>query len=54
MGLSHMGTVPTDQAHGHPRQVCPAYQKTRRPDSGLNRPSWWPTRPPEDHLEDSR
>jgi hypothetical protein len=30
--------VPTDQAHCHPRQVGPAYQKTRRPDSGPNRP----------------
>jgi hypothetical protein len=45
--------VPTDQAHGRPRQVSPAYQKTRRPDSGPIRPSWWPTRPPEDLLEDS-
>jgi hypothetical protein len=32
--------IPTDQAHGRPRQVGPAYQKTRRPVSGLNRPSW--------------
>jgi hypothetical protein len=40
--------VPTDQAHGHLRRVAPAYQKTRRPNSGPNRPSWWPTRPPED------
>jgi hypothetical protein len=39
--------VPTDQAHGRPRQVGPAYQKTRRPVSGPNRPSWRPTRPPE-------
>jgi hypothetical protein len=45
--------VPTDQAHGHHRQVGPAYQKTRRPISGPNRPSWQPTRPPEDLLEDS-
>ena len=45
--------VPTDQAHGRPRQVGPAYQKTRRPVSGPNRPSWWPTRPPEDLPEDS-
>jgi hypothetical protein len=45
--------VPTDQAHGHPRQVGPAYQKTRRPASGPNRPSWRPTRPPEDLPEDS-
>jgi hypothetical protein len=46
--------VPTDQAHGHPRQVGLAYQKTRRPVSGPNRPSWWPTRPPEEDLpEDS-
>jgi hypothetical protein len=40
-------------AHGHPRQVVPTCQKTRRPDSGPNRPSWWPTRPPEDLQEDS-
>ena len=46
--------VPTDQAHGRPRQVGPAYQKTRRPDGGPNRPSWWPTRPPEDLPEDSK
>jgi hypothetical protein len=45
--------VPTDQAHDRPRLVGPAYQKTRRPDNGPNRPSWWPTRPPEDLLEDS-
>jgi hypothetical protein len=45
--------VPTDQAHGHPRQVGPTYQRTRRPVSGPNRPSWRPTRPPEDLLEDS-
>jgi hypothetical protein len=45
--------VPTDQAHDHPRQMGPAYQKTRRPVSGPNRPSWWPTRPPEDLAEDS-
>jgi hypothetical protein len=32
--------VPTDQAHDHPRQVGPAYQKTRRSVSGPNRPSW--------------
>jgi hypothetical protein len=38
--------VPTDQAHSRPRQMGPAYQKTRRP--GL-----WPTRPPEDLPEDS-
>jgi hypothetical protein len=44
--------VPTDQAHGRPRQVGPAYQKTRRPVSGPNRPSWRPTRPPEDLPED--
>jgi hypothetical protein len=36
---------------GCPRQVGPAYQKTRRPASGPNRPSWGPTRPLED-LED--
>jgi hypothetical protein len=45
--------VPTDQAHDRPRQVGPAYQKTRRPICGPNRPSWWPTEPPEDLLEDS-
>jgi hypothetical protein len=45
--------VPTDQAYGRPRQVGPAYQNTRRPVSGPNRPSWPPTRPPEDLLEDS-
>jgi hypothetical protein len=45
--------VPTDQAHGRPRQTGPTYQKTRRPVSGPNRPSWKPTRPPEDLLEDS-
>jgi hypothetical protein len=45
--------VPTDQAHCRPRQVGPAYQKTRRPVSGPNRPSLRPTRPPEDLLEDS-
>jgi hypothetical protein len=44
--------VPTDQAHSRPRQVGPAYQKTRRPVSGPNRPSWWPTRPLEDLPED--
>jgi hypothetical protein len=36
--------VPTDQAHGRPRQVGPAYQKNRRPNSGPGRPSWRPTR----------
>jgi hypothetical protein len=46
--------VPTDQAHGRPRQVGPTYQKTHQPDSGPNRPSWWPTRPPEDIPEDSQ
>jgi hypothetical protein len=45
--------VPTDQAHDRPRQVGPTYQKTHRPISGPNRPSWQPTRPPEDLLEDS-
>jgi hypothetical protein len=45
--------VPTDLAHGRPRQVGLAYQKTRRHDSGPNRPSWQPTRPPEDLPEDS-
>jgi hypothetical protein len=29
---------PTDQAHGRPRQVGLAYQKTRGPVSGPNRP----------------
>jgi hypothetical protein len=45
--------VPTDQAHGRARQVGPAYQKTRRPVSGPNRPNWQPTRPPKDLPEDS-
>jgi hypothetical protein len=45
--------VPTDQAHGRPRQVGRAYQKTRRPVKGPNRPSWWTTRPPEDLPKDS-
>jgi hypothetical protein len=45
--------VPTDQAHGRPRQVGPAYQKTRRPVYGPNRPSWQPIRPPEDLPIDS-
>jgi hypothetical protein len=45
--------VPTDQAHGRPRQVVLAYQKTRRPVRGPNRPSWRPTRPPIDLLEDA-
>jgi hypothetical protein len=45
--------VPTDLAHGRPRQVGPAYQKTRRPVSGPDRPSWQPTQPPEDLPEDS-
>jgi hypothetical protein len=45
--------VPTDEAHGRPRQVGPAYQKTRQPVSGPNRPGWRPTRPLEDLLEDS-
>jgi hypothetical protein len=36
--------VPTDQAHDHTGQVGPAYQKTRRPISGPNQPSWEPTR----------
>jgi hypothetical protein len=44
--------VPTDQAHGRPRQVDLAYQKTRRPVSGPNRPGWRPTRS-EDLPEDS-
>jgi hypothetical protein len=50
-----MGTPgsPTDQAHGHPRQVGPAYHKTRRPVSGPNRPRWQPTRRSEDLPEDS-
>jgi hypothetical protein len=33
--------------------VGPAYQKTRRPVSGPNRPGWQPTRLPENLLEDS-
>jgi hypothetical protein len=45
--------VPTDQAHGRPREVGPAYQKTRRPVSGPDQPSWRPTQPPEDLPEDS-
>jgi hypothetical protein len=45
--------VPTDQTHGRPRQVSPAYQKTHRPVSGPNRPSWRPIRPREDLPEDS-
>jgi hypothetical protein len=45
--------VPTDQAHGRPRQVGTAYQKTYRPFSRPNRPSWRPTRPLEDLPEDS-
>jgi hypothetical protein len=45
--------VPTDQAHGRPRQVGLAYRKTRRPVSGPNRLSWQPTRPPEDLPKDS-
>jgi hypothetical protein len=45
--------VPTDQAHGRPRQVGPAYKNTRRHISGSNQPGWRPTRPPEDLLEDS-
>jgi hypothetical protein len=44
--------VPTDQAHGRPRQVGPAYKKTRRLVSVPGRPSWQPTRPPEDLSED--
>jgi hypothetical protein len=34
--------VPTDQAHDRHRQVGLAYQKTRRPVSGPNRPSFRP------------
>jgi hypothetical protein len=45
--------VRTEQDHGRPRQVGPAYQKTRRPVRGPNRPSWQPTRPPEDLPKDS-
>jgi hypothetical protein len=45
--------VPTDQAHGRPWQVGPAYQKTCWPVSGPNWPSWQPTRPLEDLPEDS-
>jgi hypothetical protein len=33
---------------GLPEQVGPAYQKTHRPVSGPNRPSWRAIRPPED------
>jgi hypothetical protein len=44
--------VPTDQAHGRRRQVGPAYQKTCRPVSGTNRPSWRPTQSLEDLTED--
>jgi hypothetical protein len=33
--------VPTNQAHGHPQQVGPAYQKTRRPVSRPARPEMW-------------
>jgi hypothetical protein len=29
-------SVPTNEAHGRPRQVGPTYQKTRQPDSGPN------------------
>jgi hypothetical protein len=47
-------SVPTDQAHDHPRQVDPAYQKIRRPDSGPKRPIWCPTRLPKDLAEDSK
>jgi hypothetical protein len=54
-GLARHGYpwVPTDQAHGRARQVGLAYQKTHRPLSGPNRPSWRPTRPPEELVEDS-
>jgi hypothetical protein len=45
--------VPTDQAHGRPRQMRPAYQKTHRLVSGPNRPSWPPTRPSEGLPKDS-
>jgi hypothetical protein len=45
--------VPTDQAHGRPRQVGLAHQKTRRPVSGPNQPSSRRTRPLEDLPEDS-
>jgi hypothetical protein len=45
--------VPTNQSHGRPRQVGPAYQKTRRRVSGPNRPSWRPTRSPKDLPENS-
>ena len=40
--------IPTGQGHSHPRQVGPAHQKTRRPDSGPNRTNLWLRRPPED------
>jgi hypothetical protein len=45
--------VPTDQGHGRPRQVGLTHQKTRRPVSGPNQPSWRPTRPLEDLPADS-
>jgi hypothetical protein len=45
--------VPTDQAHGHPRQVGLAYQKTHRPVSVPDRPSWRHTQPPKNFPEDS-
>jgi hypothetical protein len=43
--------VPTDQAHGHPRQVGPAHRKTHRPDSGPNKPDLWPRRPSKRFLQ---
>jgi hypothetical protein len=36
--------VPTDQAHGRPRQVGPAHQETNRPVSSLVRPDMWARR----------
>jgi hypothetical protein len=45
--------VPTNQAHDRSQQVGLAYQKTHRPVSGPNRPSWRPTRPLEDLLQGS-
>jgi hypothetical protein len=50
-----MGTLgsPPTRLTAVPDKVGLAYQKTRRPVSGPNRPSWRPARPPEDLLEDS-
>jgi hypothetical protein len=40
--------VCTDQAHSHPLQLGPTQHKTRRPDSGPNKPDLWPEDLPED------